>query len=99
MPAYRLRISPLPQSQTLKSAGCTETHEKQTSGDNHARTVLARVLARIDTGDTLFVGHIDRLVQSLSHLLGVIERLEAKGAFFQSIQDPIPTRHGILCYG
>ena len=34
---------------------------------------------------------IDRLARSLSHLLEVIERLEAKGAFFRSLTDPIDT--------
>jgi len=53
--------------------------------------VLARVLERIGKGDTLVVVRIDRLARSLSHLLEVIERLEAKGAFFRSIQDPIDT--------
>jgi hypothetical protein len=37
------------------------------------------------------VVRIDRLARSLSHLLEVIERLEAKGAFFRSLQDPIDT--------
>ena len=34
---------------------------------------------------------IDRLARSLSHLLEVIEQLEAKGAFFRSLTDPIDT--------
>ena len=83
--------TPLPQSQALKSAGCAEIHEEQASGGNRARPVLARVLERIGKGDTLVVVRIDRLARSLSHLLEVIERLEAKGAFFRSIQDPIDT--------
>ena len=33
----------------------------------------------------------DRLARSLSHLLEIIEQLEAKGAFFRSIEDPIDT--------
>ena len=37
------------------------------------------------------VVRIDCGARSLSHLLEVIERLEAKGAFFRSIQDPIDT--------
>ncbi len=53
--------------------------------------MLARVLERIGKGDTLVVVRIDRLARSLSHLLEVIERLEAKGAFFRSIMDPIDT--------
>lgn len=83
--------TPLPQSQALTSAGCAEIHEEQASGGNRARPVLARVLARIGKGDTLVVMRIDRLARSLSHLLEVIERLEARGAFFRSLQDPIDT--------
>ena len=83
--------TPLPQSQALKSAGCAEIHEEQASGGNRARPVLARVLERIGKGDTLVVVRIDRLARSLSHLLELIERLEAKGAFFRSLQDPIDT--------
>ncbi|MGB4951761.1 MAG: recombinase family protein, partial [Rhizobiaceae bacterium] len=81
----------LPQSQALKSAGCADIHEEQASGGNRARPVLARVLERIGKGDTLVVVRIDRLARSLSHLLEVIERLEAKGAFFRSLTDPIDT--------
>ncbi|MDF1856417.1 MULTISPECIES: recombinase family protein [Rhodobacterales] len=83
--------TPLPQSQALKSAGCAEIHEEQASGGNRARPVLARVLERVAKGDTLVVVRIDRLARSLSHLLEVIEQLEAKGVFFRSIQDPIDT--------
>jgi DNA invertase Pin-like site-specific DNA recombinase len=83
--------TPLPQSQALKSAGCAEIHEEQASGGNRARPVLARVLERIGKGDTLVVVRIDRLARSLSHLLEMIERLEAKGAFFRSLEDPIDT--------
>lgn len=83
--------TPLPQSQALKSVGCDEIHEEQASGGNRARPVLARVLERIAKGDTLVVVRIDRLARSLSHLLEVIERLEAKGAFFRSLEDPIDT--------
>ena len=53
--------------------------------------MLARVLERIGKGDTLVVVRIDRLARSLSHLLEVIERLEAKNAFFRSLTDPIDT--------
>lgn len=53
--------------------------------------MLARVLERVQSGDSLVVVRIDRLARSLSHLLDVIDRLQAKGAFFQSLQDPIDT--------
>lgn len=81
----------MPQSQALKSAGFAEIFEEQASGDNRARPVLARVLERIGKGDTLVVVRIDRLARSLSQLSEIIERLEAKGAFFRSLEDPIDT--------
>lgn len=50
------------------------------------------MLERIGKGDTLVVVRIGRLARSLSHLLEVIEPLEAKGAFFfRSLTDPIDT--------
>jgi len=83
--------TPLPQAKALKAAGCAEIHEEHASGSNRARPVLVRVLDRVTKGDTLVVMRIDRLARSLSHLLEVIDRLEAKGAFFRSLQDPIDT--------
>lgn len=79
------------QAQALKAAGCAEIHEEQASGGNRARPVLARLVGRIQPGEALVVVRIDRLARSLSHLLEVIEKLEAKGAFFRSIVDPIDT--------
>ena len=83
--------TPLPQSEALQSAGCAEIFEEHASGGNRARSVLARVLERVGQGDTLVVVRIDRLARFLSHLLEVIDRLEAKGAFFRSLKDPIDT--------
>lgn len=80
-----------PQIAALKAAGCSEIHEEQGSGGNRARPVLGRLLQRIEKGDTLVVVRIDRLARSLSHLLEVIEKLEAKGAYFRSVEDPIDT--------
>ncbi|MBM7070402.1 recombinase family protein [Actibacterium sp. 188UL27-1] len=83
--------TPLPQHQTLQAAGCTHIHHEHASGSNRARPILARTLEQIAPGDTLVVVRIDRLARSLSHLLEIIEQLEAKGAFFRSIEDPIDT--------
>ena len=80
-----------PQVEALTAAGCTVIHEEYASGGNRARPILARTLAGIGRGDTLIVTRIDRLARSLSHLLEVIERLDARGAFFRSISDPIDT--------
>ena len=46
-------------------------------------------MREIRAGDVLVVVRLDRLARSVSHLLEVIERLEAKGAHFRSLCDPI----------
>jgi DNA invertase Pin-like site-specific DNA recombinase len=81
--------TPLPQVQALTVAGCGRILEEHASGRDRARPVLARVLEQMRKGDTLVVVPIDQLARSLSHLLEVIEQLEARGAFFRSIEDPI----------
>jgi DNA invertase Pin-like site-specific DNA recombinase len=83
--------TPLPQVQELRAAGCTEILEEQASGGSRTRPILARLMDQLRSGDTLVVVRIDRLARSLSHLLEVIELLEAKGAHFRSLQDPIDT--------
>ena len=80
-----------PQLDALSEAGCKETHQEQASGGDRTRYVLGRVLNQIKRGDTLVVMRIDRLARSLSHLLKTIEQLDAKGAYFRSLQDPIDT--------
>ena len=47
--------TPLPQSEALQSAGCDEIFEEHGSGGNRTRPVLARVLERVQSGDTLVV--------------------------------------------
>ena len=83
--------TPLPQIQELRAAGCTEILEEQASGGSRTRPILARLMEQLRSGDTLVVVRIDRLARSLSHLLDVIERLEAKGAHFGPLLDSIDT--------
>jgi len=80
-----------PQSDELHVAGCVAIHEEHASGADRDRPVLARLLREIRRGDTLVVVRLDRLARSVSHLLAVIERLEAQGAHFRSLRDPIDT--------
>jgi DNA invertase Pin-like site-specific DNA recombinase len=79
------------QCRALTVAGCVEIVEETASGADRVRPQLTRLLARIDRGDTLVVARIDRLARSLAHLLAVIAELEARGARFRSLADPIDT--------
>lgn len=80
-----------PQREELRAAGCALIHEEQASGADRARPALARLLATIRPGDTLVVVRLDRLARSLAHLLEVIAALDARGAHFRSLGDPIDT--------
>jgi DNA invertase Pin-like site-specific DNA recombinase len=64
-----------PQLDELCAAGCASILEEHASG----------------AGETLVVVRLDRLARSVSHLLAVIEQLEATGAHFRSLRDPIDT--------
>ena len=80
-----------PQTDALRAAGCVEIVEEQAPGADRSRPVLAALLGRIATGETLVVVRLDRLARSVAHLLAVIEQLEARGAYFRSLRDPIDT--------
>src|SRR5580704_7775216 len=74
-----------PQLDELRAAGCDAVREEHASGADRTRPVLASLLREIQPGETLVVVRLDRLARS------VIELLEAKGAHFRSLRDPIDT--------
>src|SRR4051812_43322798 len=80
-----------PQVDELRAAGCELVLEEHASGADRGRPVLARLLREITPGETLVVVRLDRLARSVGHLLAVIEQLEANGAHFRSLRDPIDT--------
>ena len=79
------------QVDVLKAAGCAEIFREHMSGAKASRPELSRALARVQRGDVLVVARLDRLARSLSHLLTVIAQLDARGAGFKSLADPIDT--------
>ena len=74
-----------------RNAAPPAAKEEHASGADRTRPVLARLLRKIRAGETLVVVRLDRLARSVSHLLAVIEQLEASGAHFRSLHDPIDT--------
>ncbi|NUB05129.1 recombinase family protein [Azospirillum sp. Vi22] len=80
-----------PQFDALKAAGCSTIHREHGSGSDRSRPELKRAIARCRAGDVLVVVRIDRLARSLAHLLEIIEALDAQGAGFRSLGDPIDT--------
>lgn len=56
-----------------------------------SRPELHRLMSTVSPGDVIVVYKLDRLARSLKDLLTIIERLEAAGAGFKSITEPIDT--------
>jgi DNA invertase Pin-like site-specific DNA recombinase len=79
------------QHSELMAAGCDMVIREHGSGASRGRLELARLMQEIRPGDVLVVVRLDRLARSVSHLLDTIERLEARGAHFRSLRDPIDT--------
>jgi DNA invertase Pin-like site-specific DNA recombinase len=70
------------------------------SGAKNDRPELAKLLARLETGDTLVTFKLDRLARSLHHLLTVLKDLDSRGIAFETL-DGLSTKgsHGRLVIG
>ena len=81
------------QIDALRAAGVADDdiYREHASGADRSRPVLAKLLRDIRTGDKVFVVRLDRVARSVAHLLSVIEHLDRRGAFFQSLKDPVDT--------
>ena len=79
------------QTDALRAAGCSDLFTEHASGADRERPELARAIAATRAGDVLVVTRLDRLARSVQHLLEVIEQLQARGAGFRSLGDPIDT--------
>jgi DNA invertase Pin-like site-specific DNA recombinase len=80
-----------PQIRALKKAGCKKVFEEAASGGRWDRPELHRLLDQMRAGDTLVVWKLDRLSRSLKDLLVILERIDAMGARFRSLTEPIDT--------
>jgi len=78
------------QLDALRRAGVHRIFQEKGSSVGR-RPQLQRALATLQPGDTLVVYKLDRLARSLRNLLDIIERMEAAGAGFRSLTEPIDT--------
>jgi DNA invertase Pin-like site-specific DNA recombinase len=88
------------QVDELKAAGCQRVFQEKISGGARSdRRELARVMAKLGTGDTLVVCRLDRLARSSRDLLNLLHEVGLKEAKFRSLHDPwadTSTPHGRL---
>jgi DNA invertase Pin-like site-specific DNA recombinase len=74
----------------LRVAGVERLFDEQASGVRH-RPALERLLYSLRRGDVVVVYKVDRFARSLADLLRVLARIEALGASFRSLTEPIDT--------
>ena len=80
------------QRRDLDAARCEKVFTEQVSSvDRDARVKLAEALEFVRDGDTLVVTKLDRLARSVPHLLGIVDKLEAKGASLRILNMDIDT--------
>ena len=78
------------QIKSLKATGCEKVFAEQVSSVAE-REQLETALDYVREGDTLVVTKLDRLARSVSHLVAIGERLEAKGVALRVLDQAIDT--------
>jgi DNA invertase Pin-like site-specific DNA recombinase len=79
------------QIDALEKAGCEKIFTDTASGLLDSRKGLADAILFCRQGDTLVVWKLDRLGRSLKHLIETVNRLQAKGIGFVSLQESVDT--------
>lgn len=84
------------QEDALKRSGCTQVIVERVarSGPRRAKSgapELEALLKHIRRGDTLVVWRLDRLAGSVVELLRIIDSLQGRGVFFESLMERIET--------
>ncbi|HEX8368009.1 MAG TPA: recombinase family protein [Pyrinomonadaceae bacterium] len=79
------------QTDALERSGCGKIFTDTASGSVDSRLELMDALEFCRSGDSLIVWKLDRLGRSLRHLIDTINRLQAKGVEFVSLQESVDT--------
>ena len=75
----------------LKRAGCTRIFAEHVSAVERHRPELDAALDWLRSGDTFIVTKPDRLARSVTDLLGIVDRLKAKGVTVQILSMHLDT--------
>lgn len=78
------------QLDALHKAGVHRIYS-ETAVSVGSRPELRRAIASIQAGDVLVVWKLDRIVRDMKELLQILELLQARGAAFRSLTEPIDT--------
>ncbi len=79
------------QTDALLKVGCEKIFTDMASGSVNCRKGLIDAIEFCRSGDSLFVWKLDRLGRSLRHLIDTVNKLQAKGVEFVSLQESVDT--------
>jgi len=81
------------QIDAARKLGCAEEdiYVEQASGADRDRPILAEVIDKLETGDTLACYKLDRIGRSMAHVAGLLEEFEERGIKFKSTSDNLTT--------
>ena len=79
------------QRDALKAAGCERLYDDTCSGSVAERPGLTKALDHMRAGDTLVVWKLDRIGRSLSHVVELVDGLQAKGIGLKVLTGGIDT--------
>ena len=75
----------------LKKAGCKEIYSEIISGGSAKRPELTKLLAQVQSGNTLVITSVDRLGRSLKDLINIISKLKEDKISFVSLKEQMDT--------
>ena len=76
------------QVAALKAADCQKTFKEKVSGARADRRELNKMLAVLQSGDTVIVTRIDRLARSTFDLFAIVKSIVDRKAHFRSLAEP-----------
>lgn len=79
------------QLAAFQEAGVERVFDETASGGRWDRPELHRMLDQLRPGDVVTVWKLDRLSRSLKDLLTILEKIDAAGAGFRSLTEPVDT--------
>lgn len=77
------------QLEQLAGAGCAVIYRETASGAKGDRRQLRKMLAELQAGDIVVVTRIDRLARSIFDLFTIVKDINAVGAQFRSLAEPL----------
>ena len=76
------------QIEHLQAVGCDKIYQEKLTGFDRRRPQLEKMLASLQSGDTLVVTSLDRLARSTHDLFVITQKTEASEASFRSLREP-----------